>query len=204
METTQGIKRQPEPPAREKSVQQIERDRIYGEYAKLHPKAVEIEDPDDPRYYMDQNEIREFERKKLAAEKGESFQDRMRAERERIFSNDAPPVEGPDDIVTESEAWAAFRERHPELSSEDCKLLDSDKFHKSDPELLGLKAEAWANPGSPSVAAKVLDRAADILAAKRKEQDRRAYVQFMAKSRMPDDSARLAQLQAAMKAGKKL
>jgi hypothetical protein len=202
METTQGIKRQPEPPAREKSVQQIERDRIYGEYAKLHPKAVEIEDPDDPRYYMDQNEIREFERKKLAAEKGESFQDRMRAERERIFSRDAPPVEGPDDIVTEEEAWAAFRERHPELSAKDCELINSEKFYGKDPELLGLKAEAWANPGSPSVSAKVLDRAAEILARKRKEADDRAYVNLMMRDRHPEDAGRLARFEAVRKAAK--
>jgi hypothetical protein len=202
METTQGIKRQPEPPAREKSVQQIERDRIYGEYAKLHPKEVVIDDPDDPRYYMDAEEMKEFDQKKLAAEKGESFQDRMRAERERIFSKDAPPVEGPDDIVTESEAWEQFRGRHPELTKADCDLINSEKFHGSDPELLGLKAEAWANPGSPSVAAKVLDRAAEILARKRKEADDRAYVNLLMRDRMPEDAGRLARLEAARKAAK--
>ena len=200
----QEPRKQMERPAPEKSRQQLERERIYGEYAKLHPKEVVIEDEDDPRYFMSQEEIREFEKKKLAAEEGGSFQERTRAERERIFSKDAPPAEGPDDMVSAEEAWAAFRERNPEMSTRDCELINSKKFWGQNPELLGLVAEANANPGSPSVAAKILDRAAAILATKRQEQERRAYVQFMQRERMADDSARLAKLQAAMKAGKTL
>lgn len=145
----QEPRKQMERPAPEKSRQQLERERIYGEYAKLHPKEVVIEDEDDPRYFMSQEEIREFEKKKLAAEEGGSFQERTRAERERIFSKDAPPAEGPDDMVSAEEAWAAFRERNPEMSARDCELINSKKFWVRIPSCWDLSPRRTRIRGAP-------------------------------------------------------
>jgi hypothetical protein len=198
----QEPRKQPEVPARQKSFQELERERICAESDKLRAPKEEETDWNDPTLCMDSDELQAYYKGKLEKETKETQLDRRNAVMNRIYAKDAPPAEGPDDKVTEEEAWSAFRERHPELTKADCDLINSEKFYGQDPELLGLKAEAWANPGSPSVAEKVLDRAAEILATKRKEAERRAYVNLMMRDRTPEDAGRLARLEAVRKAAK--
>lgn len=89
---------------------QEDRERIYANYAKLHPPTEEVDAEDV-----------ETQRKKVAASAKESFADRSKAARSRIFGAKPEPKPEPDvddGRPVAHRALDSFIEAHPEYANE--------------------------------------------------------------------------------------
>jgi hypothetical protein len=207
MDAMQGQRKQPEPVVREKSFQQLERDRIGREYEKLHTLEVVIDDPDDPRYYMDVDEIREFEKKKLAAEQGKTQQDRRAEVIKHIYAKDAPQPEPEeeanpfDDRPAVQAAYEDFRARHPDITDADWKAMNDERFILSAPDVPELRKKMNAS-GSRADMDRVLERAADAYATAKVNRERSRYVEWLQRRRDPVGDAGLAKMNQFMKGAK--
>ena len=177
-----------QPVVRQKSFQQLERERIYAEYDKAHPKEVVIEDPDDPRYYMDGEEMREFDKEKLAAEEGKNWHDSAQSTREKLYAKHStspepePEVNPYDDRPDAQAACEDFRARHPEITNKDWELMNSPSFYLYAPDVPELQAQMRAS-GSRADMDRTLERAKDAYDTFKTQQERRAAFQNMAQQR---------------------
>jgi len=165
-----------EPVLRQKSFQERERERIIAEYDKLHPKPQpEIEDSDDPRFFMDGDEIREFEKEKLAAEEGRTWHDTAQSTREKLYAKHSAPeeVDSSDDPPDPDEAMADFRAQHPEISDSDWKIINSPAYYTKAPDVVELQQKLRGRYSRADLDA-ILARAEDHLEAHKTEQARRA------------------------------
>ena len=182
----QQLKRQPEPVAREKTPGELERERIYAEYDAAHPKPQpEIEDPDDPRYFMDGDEIKEFEKAKLAEDEGKTAQDRRAETLRGIYAKHSAPeeeVSPPDAPPDPDEAIADFRARHPEITDADWKVLDDRAFHAKAPDVWEMQQNLKHSATRKDMDL-LLERALDGLKGYKVEQARRAEFQRIAQQR---------------------
>jgi hypothetical protein len=179
----QEPRKQPDPPAREKSVQDLERERIADEYDKRNRKGIygETTDPDSDEYYLDPAEKAQLYSEKLAAEKGETAQGRRKEVMERVYGKGEAEPEADDDAYdlrpTDQAAFEEFQERHPELSEADWKAMNKETFILTAPDLVELREKARAS-GSKADIERLLERAADAYATAKQAAERRAYVQY--------------------------
>ena len=168
------------------------RARIYAEYAKRNPPPMtEIDDPDDPRYYMDADEIREFEEKKLAAGRGKTQQDHRAETMEKIYAKNAPepePEEEPnpfDDRPAAQQAIDSFLNKNPEYTREAAwKTLRKTVMESTHPDVYALR-EKFNKTERPADCEALLARSAEIAPGEKLETDRRAAFAKMAKDRSP-------------------
>ena len=185
MKTTQRLK-QREPVAREKTHGELERERIFAEYDAAHPKPQpEIEDSDDPRFFMDGDELKEFDRKKLAEDEGKTAQDHREEVLGRIYAKHSAPEEevSPSDAPPDpDEAIADFRARHPEITDADWKVLDDRAFHAKAPDVWEMQQNLKHSATRKDMDL-LLERALDGLEAYKLERDRRAAFRKVAEQR---------------------
>lgn len=205
METRQEPRKQKDPPAREKSFQDLKREKIYADYRKLHPEEVVIDDPDDPRYYMDADEIREFEKKKLEAEEGKTWLDHSQETRARIEAKHTPEPEEvePDYDDGRPVAYRAldlFIQRNPQFAKErNFKELTNTAIHSMHPDIFLLR-EKFNRTGNREDADALFRRAAEIAPGEKAEKERAAYVRSVMRSRSPmDENAVDARIKKSMK-----
>jgi Xaa-Pro aminopeptidase len=197
----QQPRKQPEPPVRGKSERELERERIYGEYDKAHPKELEITDPDDFRYYMDSDELKAHYAEKLAEDKkkGESFQDRAKATRNRLHARPEPEeAETFFDQNDVAQAYTEFRQRHPDITDADWKAMNDDSFILRAPDVVELRSKLNSS-NSRADFDRLLERAADGYKTAKKNREDARYVEWMARQRSPRDDGELAKMRNFMK-----
>jgi len=203
VETMQEPRKQKDPPVRVKTERELERERIYGEYDKAHPKELEITDPDDFRYYMDADELKAHYAEKLAEDKkkGESFQDRAKAARERINANAKPEPEEAETLYFQEDVAAAyteFRERHPDITDADWKAMNDENFILRAPDVAELRSKLNSS-NSKADFDRLLERAVDGYKVAKKNREDARYVEWMARQRSPRDDGELAKMRNFMK-----
>ena len=183
METKQEPRQHPAPPAREKSVQEIARDRIRDAYDKANKKGVyaETTDPDSDEYYLDPAEKRELYNEKSAAEKGKTQTDHRKEVIEKVYGKGQTEPEADEDAYdlrpTDQAAFDEFQERHPEISREDWAAMNKETFILTSPDLVELREKARAS-GSKADVSRLLERAADAYATAKQKAERKAYVEY--------------------------
>ena len=183
METKQEPRKQKDPPAREPSVQEIERDRIRDAYDKRHGKGIyaETTDPDSDEYYLDPAEKRELYNEKSTAEKGKTQTDHRKEVIEKVYGKGQTEPEADEDAYdlrpTDQAAFDEFRERHPELLEADWMAMNKETFILAAPDLVELRRRARES-GSKDDIAYLLERAADAYATAKQKAERKAYVEY--------------------------
>ena len=189
METMQGTKKQPEPVERAKSFQERERERIADEYDRKNRRGIyaEVTDPDAPDYFLDEDERRELYAEKLTGP--ESFFERSKATRERMYAESTPKLEPAeeevnpfDDRPAAQAAMEDFRAAHPEITDEDWEAMNSPSFYLKAPDVPELREQMIAS-GSRAAMDKVLQRALDGYETYKVQQARRAGFERIAKAR---------------------
>jgi hypothetical protein len=99
--------------------------RVIANYKKTHPDPEEvIDDYDDPRAFMDSDELKAHYAEKLAKEEGKTQLDRRKEVMERVYAKDAPlpepeEEENPfDDRPAAHKAVEKFLDANPEYREE--------------------------------------------------------------------------------------
>jgi hypothetical protein len=189
VETMQEPKRQPEPPEKEKSERELERERLYRKSDKLRAPKEEEVDWDDPTLGMDSDELQAYYKDKLEKEKGETQLSRRKETMEKIYGKTTPTPEPVRKYDTEEEVIANHvRSRYPDLSDADWKAINKPSFYKTDSELMRLRARVLETDVQADLDA-IVDRAVSLLAMKKERAERSAYVDFLKRSRSPNNEA---------------
>ena len=179
----QTKQKQSEPVEREKTPQQMERERIADAYDKRHGKGIyaETTDPDSDEYYLDPAEKRELYNEKSTAEKGKTQTDHRKEVIEKVYGKGQTEPEADEDAYdlrpTDQAAFDEFRERHPELLEADWMAMNKETFILTSPDLVELRRRARES-GSKDDIAYLLERAADAYATAKQKAERKAYVEY--------------------------